>query len=210
MPGINQNTAATAGSKATSSSYKLEKPNIKGAKAIFDAGAQTATDIRTALQLLSTAVMGSSIDMNDVNGAVTLLRKVFDKSVNSTDAFADLLNFFSGLPNRMSQSAQVYVKKGKKKKQAKLLGKHAQQELQQTSKEKLANLKELITRVYDKQLRGLSEDGKEAFGKRLDDLARKLSDLIRKTPGKTDDQEDPDEQSSRRRFRDLNNKIIKL
>ena len=210
MPDMNQNTAAPAESKATSSSYKLEKPNINGAKATFDAGAQTATDIRTALQLLSTAVEGSSIDMNDVNGAVALLRKAFDKSVNSTGAFADLLNFFSGLPSRMSQSAQVYVRKGKKKKQAKLLGKHTQQELQQTSKEKLASLKELITRVYDKQLHGLSEDGKEAFDTRLDDLTRKLSDLIKKTSGKADEQEDPDEQSSRRRFRDLNEEIIKF
>lgn len=206
MPDIMQNSAAPMSS--TSSSYKLEKPNVKGAKAIFDAGAQTATGIQTALQLLSNAIIGSSIDMNDVNGAVALLRKAFDKSVNSTDAFADLLNFFSGLPSRMSQSAQVYIKKGKKKKQAKLLGKHAQQELQQTSKEKLTGLKELISQVYGKQLSQLSEDGEEAFGKRLDDLSRKLSDLIKKTSGKADDQEDPDEQSSRRRFRDLNDKII--
>ena len=207
MPDIKHNAAAPAENKSTSSSYKLEKPDVKGAKAIFDAGVQTATDIRTALQLLSTAVIGSSIDMNDVNGAVALLRKAFDKSVNSTGAFADLLNFFSGLPNRMSQNAQVYVKKGKQKKRAKLLGKHAQQELQQTSKEKLASLNELINRVYSKQLSQLSDDGKKAFDKRLDDLSRKLSDLIRKTSGKA---EDPDEQSSRRRFRDLNGEIIKF
>ena len=207
MPDIKHNAAAPAENKSTSSSYKLEKPDVKGAKAIFDAGVQTATDIRTALQLLSTAVIGSSIDMNDVNGAEALLRKAFDKSVNSTGAFADLLNFFSGLPSRMSQSAQVYVKKGKQKKQAKLLGKHAQQELQQTSKEKLAGLNGLVSQVYGKQLSQLSKNGAEAFDKRLDDLVRKLSDLKKKTSGS---QEDPDEQSSRRRFRDLNGEIIKF